>query len=182
MNKGQKSAVILDLAGKLLHGGSLCGETHLQKAAYLLQQLLRIDTEFEFILYKHGPFSFELRDALAEMTADGLLENVVRQPGYGPTVVLTSDGKEFLERFPKTLRRYERQVDFVAERLGDKGVSELERLVTAVYLNARHPDDSLEERADALVQIKPHISMYEAREAFREADRLASDADKVRYS
>jgi uncharacterized protein YwgA len=182
VNKGQKSAVILDLARKLLRSGSWCGETHLQKASYLLQQLLGIDTEFEFILYKHGPFSFELRDTLAEITADGLLENVVRQPGYGPTVVLTSDGKEFLERFPKTLRRYERQVEFVADHIGDKGVSELERLVTAVYLNAQSSGSSLEERADKLVQLKPHISVYEAREAFREAGNLALDAAKAKYS
>jgi len=96
MNKGQKSAIILDLATELLKRGSWCGETHLQKATFLLQELLETPTGFQFILYKHGPFSFELRDSLVELAADGLMEYVVRSPQYGPSLLPTSDGNVLL--------------------------------------------------------------------------------------
>ncbi len=172
MNKGQKAALLVDLASELLKRGSWCGETHLQKAGFLLQELFGVDTGFEFILYKHGPFSFDLRDALTEMVADGLLENVLRIPGYGPTLVPTPESAVFLERFPKTLSKHAAQLEFVADTLGDKGVSELERLATAVFLIKQAPRDSAESRAEELVRLKPHISMYEAKQAVRDAGRL----------
>src|SRR4051794_26143774 len=94
--------------------GSWCGETHVQKTTFLLQQLLSVDIGFEFVLYKHGPFSFDLRDALSEMVADNLLESVVRQPGYGPSLVPTIDSREYLERFPNTLSSYAEPIESIA--------------------------------------------------------------------
>jgi hypothetical protein len=65
------------LTRRLDEQGSWSGETHIQKAAYLLRELMDIPFGFDFILYKHGPFSFELRDELSSMRSDRLLE---RQP------------------------------------------------------------------------------------------------------
>lgn len=178
MNKGQKIAVTLELADQLLQNGSWCGETHIQKAMFLLQTLLNAGTDFDFVLYKHGPFSFDLRDSLLEATADGLIENVLRQPSYGPTLAVTADGREFLHRFPKTLERHSALIEFLSARLGSKGVSELERLATAVYLNERSVGSN-EAKAEQLVRIKPHISMPDARNAFREADELTAEAMMV---
>src|SRR5438477_2081289 len=87
MKQAQRAAVLALLNRKMLERGSWCGETHLQKAMYFLQDLLGVDAGFEFILYRHGPFSFELRDALASLQADGLLDLAIRQQGYGPTYV-----------------------------------------------------------------------------------------------
>ena len=62
MKKSQRDAVLLSLVGEMINKGSWCGETHIQKAAYFLQVLLEVPLEFDFILYKHGPFSFDLSD------------------------------------------------------------------------------------------------------------------------
>ena len=69
-----RQAILLGLADALLRQGSRNGETHLQKATYVLQTLAGVPLGFAFIPYKHGPFSFALRDELAVMRADALLE------------------------------------------------------------------------------------------------------------
>jgi hypothetical protein len=172
MKRSQRAALLTLLIREMLGRGSWCGETHIQKATFLLQDLLRVDTGFDFILYRHGPFSFELRDELASMQADDLLELVARRPGYGPTYVPTSFSEEFLERFPKTAARYTRQVEFVAGELHNMGVLELERLATAYYIAEREGITRKGDRAERLVELKPHVSLQEARLATDQIDRM----------
>ena len=156
----------------MLKRGSWCGETHIQKAAFLLQEMLGVEMGYEFILYRHGPFSFELRDELISMQADQLLELVVRQQGYGPSYFPTGFSEEFLERFPKTTSRYLPSVQFVADELGDKGVIELEKLATAFFIERRGDSTDVEDRSQRLVELKPHISLPDARRATEQVDRL----------
>lgn len=156
----------------MLQRGSWCGETHIQKATFFLQELLGVDAGFEFILYRHGPFSFELRDELSSMQADGLLELTIRREGYGPTYVPTSFSEAYLERFPKTTARYIKQIDFVSDELSDKGVAELERLATALFVAHREGVSDVEQRAERLVELKPHISSTDALSASEQVDRL----------
>jgi len=156
----------------MLKRGSWCGETHIQKAAFFLQDLLGVDAGFDFILYRHGPFSFDLRDELSSMQADGLLELAVKRDGYGPTYVPTPFSAVFLGRFPKTTARYMKQIKFVADELSDKGVAELERLATAFFIADREGIHQIGRQAQRLVDLKPHISLQEARSACEEVDRL----------
>lgn len=176
MNRGQRAAVLIDVAQQLLNRGSWCGETHLQKATYLLQDICGVGTQFDFILYKHGPFSFDLRDCITELVADGLVDSVVRHPSYGPTIVPTTDASQFITRFPKTLSKYSRQIEFVANAVRDKGVSELERLATAVFVAQKRPKASVKEKIAELVELKPHISYEQAQVAFQDASCLMHDA------
>src|ERR1700691_3123913 len=134
MKHSQRAAILTLLNREVQRRGSWCGETHIQKATFFLQDLLGVDAGFEFILYRHGPFSFDLRDELASMQADNLLELEARYLGYGPSYYPTQFSEEFLERFPKTTVRYISQVEFVAAEFGDKNVAELEKLATAFFL------------------------------------------------
>src|SRR5712692_9118533 len=105
MRRLQRIVILADLASRLGKYGSWCGETHLQKATYFLQELGKVPLGYSFVLYKHGPFSFDLRDELTAMRADGLLE-LRPQPPYGPSLVPTERASEFARRFPKTLGKY----------------------------------------------------------------------------
>jgi len=58
-------SLLVSLVEKMKNGGSWCGETHVQKCVYFLQQLLKVPMEFNCIMYKHGPYSFDLNDELA---------------------------------------------------------------------------------------------------------------------
>jgi len=178
MKRGQRLAMLLMLDKEMWRRGSWCGETHLQKGTFFLQELLGSDSEYEFILYKYGPFSFGLRDDLAEMQADGLLDLVARHPGYGPSYVVAADADEFLNRFPKTVERFAHAIQFVAEQFGDKGVSDLERLATALFIRRRSKETDVEDRASQLVSLKPHISESDALAATKDIDRLASVVER----
>ena len=82
MDRFDRAAVLTELADRLRANGSWTGETHLQKATYVLQELLMVPLNFEFVFYKHGPFSFDLREELTSMRADGFLVQVPQDP-YG---------------------------------------------------------------------------------------------------
>jgi hypothetical protein len=163
----------------MLRRGSWCGETHIQKATFFLQELTGVELGFDFVLYRHGPFSFDLRDELQLMQADDLISIQVRQAGYGPSLVPTPFSEIFLERFPKTTSRYSERVEFVATELSNTNVAELERIATAFYITQRTPEANVDERADELVELKPHISREDAFRAFEYVDDLVERAQTL---
>ena len=171
MDELRRTAVLLKLANDLWAQKSWCGETHLQKVTFLLQEMMGVPTEFDFVLYKHGPFSFALRDELSALRGYGLLE-IHQQPyPYSPSLVVTSAGEKLCRRYPITLRRYGESISFVAKRLGDKGVGELERLATAFYVTSELGRKvASEKRASRLHDLKPHVETLLSKLAGRSRD------------
>ena len=170
MRNLQRQAVLLSLVDHLGNEGSWCGETHVQKAAFLLQQLRKVPLDFEFILYRHGPFSFDLRDELTAMRADGLLCLESMPAPYGPKLGPGDNSDLLRGRFPKTLGRYVDDVSFVAGRIGNKGVADLEPLATALFLllETKQCEEAVA-IAEKVRHLKPHISLPKAEEAAEEA-------------
>ena len=177
MKEEQNRALLVKLIKSLRSKGSWCGETHIQKAAFFLKELTGVPIDFDFILYKHGPFSFELRDELNVMRAFELLTLEASYP-YGPQVADTDLGNALCKRFPKTLDRYEKQIDYIADKLGDKGVVDLERLATAYYVTIENPDKDRNARAAAIVELKPHIRPESAKQAVQDVDALIVEVRK----
>jgi len=173
MKRLQRDTIVLALCDEMKTKGSWCGETHLQKAVYFLQELAGVPTGFEFVLYKHGMFSFDLREELAAMRADRLLQLKARRVPYSPSIVTTPSGQRTQKRFPKTLSKYRSHIRFIAEYLADKGVADLERLSTALYvtkLNGAEP--TAEERAEQIHSLKQHVTVGEARRAVETVDQM----------
>lgn len=171
MNKCQQAVIIFDLIDSLRKEGSWCGETHVQKATYLLKELCGVPLEFDFILYKHGPFSFDLRDELTEYRADGLL-GLEPQPPYGPRLKVTNLGGDLMRRYPRTLRKYRKYIHSVAENLQARGVGELECLATALYVTRNSDSVSVKDRVKELQKAKPHILGKAAEDAVKEIESL----------
>lgn len=180
MKRMQQDAVLLSLIEAMKKKGSWCGETHIQKAAYFLQEMLNVPMSFEFILYKHGPFSFDLSDEVTAMRADGLLEYKTRLP-YGPSLFLTKECQEFLDRYPKTLDKYSEKVLFVAEKIGAMGVADLERLATALYVTLNE-NSCGKLRENSIIELKPHIKIDEAEKAVKNIDAIIREAIEKRLS
>jgi hypothetical protein len=180
MKPRQRQAVLARLGDKLGERGSWCGETHLQKATYLLQALTGVPTDFHFILYKYGPFSRDLRSELAEMRADGLMELMPQAAPYGPSLKTTSIAKRQLERrWPKTLERYEPHLDFVTANVGGLGVTSLERLATALWVRRELPGADEETQAERLHEVKPHVDTERALDAVRQVATLEDGAERL---
>jgi hypothetical protein len=171
MDKFKKTALLTALADNLRKRGSWCGETHLQKATYFLQELQKVPVGFDFILYKHGPFSFELRDELTAMRADGLFELHSQWP-YGPTLIPTQKSKRLRREYSKTLQKYSEQLNFVSDQLGKQNVSELEKLATALYIRMEASSQSETQRAKYLHFLKPHVSLQDSLKAVKTVDGI----------
>jgi hypothetical protein len=177
MNRLQRAALLTQLAEQLGDRGSWCGETHLQKATYFLQELLGVPIGMEFILYKHGPYSFDLTEELTWLQAKLLLEKDYRTPGYGPGLRPTETSRELRSRFPVTLDRYARPIDFIASAFGTKGVAALEKLATALYVTRELQEAAdVGQRAHRLHALKPHVNLPDAIAAVQEFDRISAEA------
>lgn len=180
MKRLQRASIILSLIERLKENGSWCGETHIQKAVYFLQELIEERTGFDYILYKHGPFSFDLRDELTAYRADGLLDIIANPVPYGPSLYPTETGKALVDRYPKTVGKHMAIIDLVVEALATKRVSELERLTTALYVS-RHKEqlaikDGVEDIARKINELKPHVSVEEATHALAELEAIFKEA------
>jgi hypothetical protein len=170
METFEQATVVFRLAEALKARGSWAGETHIQKAVYFLQELLGVPTGFEFILYKHGPFSFDLRATLTFMEAEDLIAWQPRNP-YGPTLVRGTDASYLDQKFGYVANRYIERINFVAEHFADKSVKELEKLATALYVTK---DRNIARilRPQQIVALKPHIPIAEANAAVQAIDEL----------
>jgi uncharacterized protein YwgA len=179
MDRLRRAAVLTRLIEQLRRNGSWCGETHVQKAALFLQDLMRVPLGLDFILYKHGPFSFDLRDELTSLRADGLVK-LEPQQGYGPRIATTDRSTYIQGLYSKTLEKYDSPISFVAEKLGRKRVTDLERLATAFYVTNQIADhSSVDERAAELTALKPHIGRDEAVAAVTEVDQIITEVDQI---
>ena len=165
MDKKQQRAIIIGLLHWLKESGSWCGETHIQKALYCLKDLEKVPTKYDFIIYKHGPFSFDLRDELVAMRGDGLL-SITPYP-YGVSFNITERGDNF---YSETGRKYEKSIKHIAKFFGSKGVAALERLSTALFIKVKNPDKNTDELTSLICKIKPHIKSEQAKQALESID------------
>ncbi|MHC1756219.1 MAG: hypothetical protein AB9861_12445 [Methanosarcina sp.] len=180
MKRLQREAIVLSLIEHMEKNGSWCGETHIQKASYLLEELFKTPLGFEFVLYKHGPYSFDLSDELTAMRADYILEIKTKVPSYGPSLLPAENSQLIKNMYPQTLERYEQKVKFVAEKVGSNGVSFLEQLATALYVTCREDTErSIEARSKRINELKPHVTIEEAREAIKMIDKIIDEAQEV---
>jgi uncharacterized protein YwgA len=179
MNRLEKIAAILRLIEKLKAAGSWCGETHIQKALYLLQELTDVTTYFEYVLYKHGPFSFELHDELASICVDGLVRIVPQPAPYGPRWEITDAGCRFEGKFVDLISKLDPPIAFVAKNLGNKTVAELERLATALLVSRDSWTENAQSRARRLNELKRHVTGEKALQAVHQVDSLRADWQQI---
>ncbi len=176
LSHSSRYALILDLTKRLRAKGSWCGETHIQKAAFILQQISRSKLGYKFVLYKHGPYSFDLRDELVAMKASEIVEFTFPQKGYGPSIKLTKFGERLYEVNREEIGEYAKISDFVANWFGSKDVRYLERVATAYFISCKHSREPVSSRAKRLVALKPHIDLAGAEEAVRTVDQKRQEA------
>ena len=179
MNKLERYVMVVCLAENLSKSGSWCGETHIQKSVYFMKTLFSKVIDYPFILYKHGPFSFELRDDIGIMIANGYLKIVPMFP-YGPKILLGELAGKIKELFPNTLRKNRERIEFVTGKLADKNAVELEARATALYIRKETPlgQENMNKRAAKLCELKPHIPFDSAKEAVEETDEIIQSAKK----
>lgn len=179
MKRLARAAILTTLADELESRGSWVGETHLQKATYFLQEAAGVPLEYEFILYKHGPFAFDLREDLGGFRAERLLDLRPQTYPYGPRLMTAEGGRAVQEKFPRTLDSAGKAITTVATFIGSRGVGELERLGTALMLLNESRDASDDALAEEMRRIKPHVASNAALEAVQEVRTFLSEVNKA---
>jgi hypothetical protein len=179
MERLQRASILLALNEELRKAGSWAGETHIQKATFFLQDLMNVQLGFDFVLYKHGPFSFDLRDELTFMRSQGFFRLEPQNP-YGPTLVGGEKSELLKQAFQKTIDEHSASIQFVTQKLGSKTVAGLERTATALYIMLRESADV--NRAQRLITLKPHIALPEAQAAVAEVEQIISELDHQKAS
>jgi uncharacterized protein YwgA len=177
MDRIQRASVLLALNEQLRAAGSWAGETHMQKATYFLQHLMGVPLAFDFILYKHGPFSFDLRDELTAMRAQGFLQLEPQYP-YGPTLVAGEKSELLKNTFRTMIEGYVPKIRFVSEKLASKTVTDLERTATALYVTLESQTAATSDRVRRLNHLKPHIAPEDAQAAVSEVDEIILEAGR----
>ena len=173
-----QAGLVLALAEALKKHGSWAGETHVQKASYFLKVMLEVPLNVKFILYKHGPFSFDLRDMLSEMEAADMVKWEPRPLPYGPSLAPGATSARVVA-MSAAVRTFSTQIEFVAEKLAGKKVTELERLATALYVSGDH-QTPCRERPLRINALKPHVSVAEAEAAVNEMDAIRAEAVQLK--
>ncbi|MFZ2146435.1 MAG: hypothetical protein WAV28_04370 [Sedimentisphaerales bacterium] len=166
MDEWKRRTILLSLIEKLVGNNSWCGETHIQKSSYFLQELSGVPLGYDFILYKYGPYSFELSDDITAMRANKIVELEPMPAPYGPTIVASERSKLLKKLYPKTMKRYKENVTFIADQLAKYNVAELERIATAFYVSRQQRSSNNRKVIAQITRIKPHISVEQARKAF----------------
>lgn len=181
MNYLERASILLTLAEELKSVGSWSGETHFQKTAYVLQDLLGVPLGFRFILYKHGPYSFDLADIITEMRADDMVSIESRTP-YGVSIGLGQNAARVFALAPMPRQNFLPAIKFVAQKLGPFGVTQLEKLATAYWVTRECPTCPPEERARRLSELKPHITVEDSRKAIAEMEELRRAVETVAHA
>jgi uncharacterized protein YwgA len=169
------SSLVLNAMQLLSNEGSWCGETHIQKTIYLCQTVLGAPAEFKFVLYKHGPYSFQLSDHLQKLISDSLVRVLPQPPPYGPSLRVTEDAVKITAK-SKINDALLQRIGTLSKKLSSKTVSDLEKLATAVYVKRNFDQAaSPEKRAAKMHELKSHVSVEAALIAIREADIIEID-------
>ena len=66
-----------------------------------------------------------------------------------------------------TTMSHSAMIEFVAQTLGDTGISHLEKLATALYVTLNGESTEVDERAHQIHDLKPHINLPQAEVAIK---------------
>jgi uncharacterized protein YwgA len=171
-------AVVGLIVRQLKVHGSWCGETHIQKTAFVAKEVLGVPLSVAFVLYKHGPYSFDLNGILGSMRADRVLA-LVPQGSYGPSFTSEPPMDSVFRQFEREIASISNRIESIARYFGPKNVADLERIATAIFVTLKRPNDSAEIRASELNRLKPHIAIPVALSAVAEADQFLQTAQGI---
>jgi hypothetical protein len=164
----KQAAILGAFVEKVRATGHACGETLLQKAAFVMKELFGVPLSDEFRIHYYGPFSFQLRNRLSLLEAEEFLR--VSPRDLGATYDTGERFPQLREQFPQAIANYQHAIDFAVSHLGLLGVKELEPLTTALFVTRQQSNADASARAATLMQIKPHVKPAEARAAITKVD------------
>jgi hypothetical protein len=146
-----------------------CGQTHIHKAAFVAQELLGVPFGLRWELYRFGPFSREIRPALAVCEKRGAV--AIQEHPKGLRVIRPADAPS-----SQISTEFQAKLQLLSERLAPMTRAQLEKVATAAWVTRSNPRaKSVGLRAQELHRLKPHIDVHTALRVIRYLDDLLVD-------
>ena len=179
MDRLWQARLVSDVVGALRENGSWTAESHVQKCVYMVKELFDADVPFRFVPYKHGPFSFELRDEISRLLSARVLVSEPARP-YGPRIKARSDSARLRRQFEQVNHGLSSEICFVVEKIGEKTASEVGLLATGLLV-LKEQDAPVGSSPDVITRfrfLKPAVEEDACREYIRKAQGLMENAGK----
>jgi len=170
----KQHAIILAVIEALHRHNSWTGKTHVQKTISLLHDKGLMAVPFHFVLYRHGPYSFELEADLEQMKSYGALDIEPNNRGYG-VVLRPGANAGFLHEREGFSSEETKAIEDVCGFVGDSNIRVLERLATASWIRRQEMIAERELVVKRLNSLKPHVSPAEAEEADARVEAWLAD-------
>lgn len=167
--ESERLGLLASLVQMLDEAGSWTGRTHIQKLVYLAQELLGLESGYEFVLYQRGPYSFDLDADIRSLRSIGAVD-LNPLPPYGASYFRTSLG-ESVSKLSPVGEKLNDKLTQLAKTLGPKQASELELLATTRYVLAEgHKLDK--DIITRVRSLKPQFREDEAQKALEDVRQL----------
>ena len=159
----RKHAFILEVIQGLKAVANWTGKTHVQKTLFLVNEATPVQVPFDFVLYKHGPYSFDVETELEQMKS---YDAIAIQPISSYGVILNPSGNADVVDLLGSITQAEKDsIQEICRFVGSKGVVDLERLATVVWVRNRDKISDSQEVANRVHTLKPHVSLADAEAA-----------------
>ena len=119
---------------------------------------------FRFVLYRHGPYSFDVQADLEEMRSYGAIEIEPNTQGYG-VVLNPGPMADFLQGMENVDPDELKAINDVCAFVGHRNILELERLATASWIRTQEGVSDSASVAKRLHALKPQVRITDAQEA-----------------
>ncbi|MFW5988246.1 MAG: hypothetical protein ACOCQA_02270 [bacterium] len=95
----------------------------------------------------------------------------------GATFLPGNHAEILKEKYGEKAKDYYKQMKFVADKISNKTVRDLEKLSTALYVYKEENITAPEKIIDRIIELKPHITKEEAEDAVEEFFDLKEDIE-----
>ena len=171
MKESHRLGLLASIIQMLNDADSWTGRMHIQKLVYLAQRLLRLQSEYEFVLYQRGPYSFDLDADIRSLRSIGAVDIKPAPFPYGPKYLRTSLGQAIGELSPVE-DEMNHKLTALAGELGPKTASELELLATTHYVLHEGLCGTDKDILNRVVSLKPQFTSDQVEQALEQVREL----------
>ena len=137
------------------------GKTAMMKYIYILQQVYKVPTGYDYEIYTYGPYSSEVAGDINLAADFNIIEATYSSNHSGYELKPTSQTHESIAKEKEFINKYSDSISEVIKMFGSKTSKELELSSTIIYTYSNRSfnerDTSIEEVAKDVKAIKPHF-------------------------
>ena len=153
----------LAIISKIVTMDENLGKTAMMKYIFLLQQVYKVPTGYDYEIYTYGPYSSEVAGDINLASDFGIIEATYSSKHAGFELKPTSQTKSYIDKEKDFIDEHSGSISEVIELFGRKSAKGLELSSTIVYVYSNRSFNkwgtSFEEVTNYVKAIKPHFDI-----------------------